>query len=180
MILCPVFQGKLRVTIHYIDDGEDTGNILAQQAFPIPLGMRLAELASLSQERGGGLMVEVLEKMASGTIVATRQPEKSPTVRAGNLSTAEMWQRIDWDTWPVERIFHCLRYLEPRLHELDALTLPRFYRWEVAEFSASRDIKIKEDKGTRMISGKTGSILLRKHTVFKFIREKFYSQTKVG
>lgn len=149
------------VTVHYIDDGEDTGDILAQTSFPIPLGMRSSEFVRLSQERGAAVMVEVLEKLASGETAGTRQPTTSPTPRARNLTINEMWDRIDWDTWPAERIFHCLRYLEPRLHEIESLQLPWHSRWEVAGFDTTH-ADAADKKNTRMLSGKNGSIRLKK------------------
>lgn len=161
------------VTVHYIDDGEDTGDILAQKAFPIPLGLRYSEFVRVSQERGAALMIEVLEKLASGEVTGTRQPKTTPTPRARNLTIGEMWDRIDWDTWPVERIFHCLRYLEPRLHEIESLKLPWHSRWEVADFTET-PAKATSDKNSRILSGKNGSILLRKRSLWSQISVCYY------
>jgi len=153
-------------TVHRIDDGEDTGDILAQATFPIPLGMRLSELALVFQKRGGALMVGILDALALGSVVGTPQPNTSPTPRAKNLTLAEMWQRIDWDTWPIERIFHCLRYLEPQLHNINTLRLPRLYRWEVVKFYHSSE-KNLYGASARVLSCKTGNILLRKRLFFR-------------
>jgi len=153
------------VTIHRIDDGEDTGDILAQDFFPIPLGMSPSALHRVVQERGGDLMVEVLNRLAREDVAGAPQPPMSPTPRAKSMTPTEMWQHIDRDTWPVERIFHCLRYLEPQLHRVEGFELPWWYRWEVAGFSESSEGKGKQPHG-RALSGKTGSILLRKRLFF--------------
>ena len=155
------------VTVHYIDDGEDTGDILAQASFPIPLEMRSSEFVRITQERGAALMVEVLEKLASGETAGTRQPTTSPTPRAQNLTIKEMWERIDWDSWPTERIFHCLRYLEPRLHEIESLELPWHSRWEVADFTTTLPKTTSEKNSGIFINGKNGSILLRKRSFWE-------------
>ncbi len=156
------------VTVHFIDNGEDTGDILAQTSFLIPLGMRSSELVRISQERGVALMVEVLEKLASGEVTGTRQPATSPTPRGRNLTIDEMWDRIDWDTWPVERIFHCLRYLEPRLHEIESLKLPWYSRWEVTDFTKTLT-EPTSGKNSRILYGKNGSIVLRKRSLWSQI-----------
>ncbi len=45
------------VTIHYINKGEDTGDILAKEAFVLNDAMTLPELRSLSVNRGMRLML---------------------------------------------------------------------------------------------------------------------------
>ena len=149
------------VTVHYIDDGEDTGDILAQAAYPVRLGTRLPELIELSRKHGAALVIQVLDKISLEEAVGIRQPAASPTPRARNKDLKEMWEMIDWDTWSIERVFHCLRYLESRLHRLEGLELPIFHRWEVVDFYRNGDAmpRVAFDK---LLTGKAGAVLLRK------------------
>lgn len=70
----PVFwtlrHGERRtgVTIHLMDEGFDTGPILAQQEVAVPFGIRAPDLERDLAELGGQLLVESIEGLASGEI----------------------------------------------------------------------------------------------------------------
>jgi methionyl-tRNA formyltransferase len=90
------------VTVHRIDAGEDTGALLAQVAFPMPVAGRDAPLPVVAGRAGGKLFLQVLDAMATGTVVGTPQPTTSPTARARSLRAGEAF--IDWTTWPAARV----------------------------------------------------------------------------
>lgn len=124
------------VTIHYIDKGEDTGDIICQEKVPITLGIKSPErLDKLISEVGVKILIKALDAIANRHVVAVIQQRESPTERARNLKLGEHGLIIDWHNWPVERIWHLLRGTELWLN---ALPSPKgiYYgqRWTVGEF----------------------------------------------
>ncbi|MCD8032584.1 MAG: hypothetical protein LUF85_17635 [Bacteroides sp.] len=98
-------EEKSGITIHRIDEGEDTGDIVCQQTFPVPTGIRLDDLKQTATELGAECMVRVLCNLPH--IQSLPQPSVSPTPRARNLSNYR--GLIHWNEWPTERIWHLLR-----------------------------------------------------------------------
>ncbi len=94
--------------MHYIDEGEDTGDSIYQEAFGISLGTRFLELRKYAiQEIGVPLLIKSIDALANGIAPRIKQPAKSPTERARNISKNE--EIIAWDEWGVKRISHILR-----------------------------------------------------------------------
>jgi len=91
-------------TIHYIDKGEDTGNILAQEAFSVSDAMTMSELRSASVNLGVQLMLGVIDRLENGSVATVRQPLNSPTVRARRVKPGEYHSLIQWEEWPSARI----------------------------------------------------------------------------
>ncbi len=100
-------------TVHRIDAGEDTGPILAQESYPVPLGSTVTELGDRTLEQGGNLFADVLDHPRE----ATPQPaQKLP--RARRPRPGEKF--VDWDEWPTRRVYHFLRGVCPLwVRELD-------------------------------------------------------------
>ncbi|MCD8043150.1 MAG: hypothetical protein LUH10_08800 [Tannerellaceae bacterium] len=92
------------VTIHFVDEKEDTGNIISQKCFPVPLGASLDEMKDYSLKTGTRLMIHALKDIE--TIASVPQPLLSPTIRAKNVFDYK--GMIDWQTWPVRRVWHLL------------------------------------------------------------------------
>ena len=96
------------VTLHWVDEGADTGPILLQRAIPLARGRSVVdlygELARIGAElftEGIGLIAEgVAPRIAQNEQLATRDPSRN----------ARTW-RIDFETWPAERVWHVLRGL---------------------------------------------------------------------
>lgn len=122
-------------TVHYIDKGEDTGDIIAQEKFKIELGVKSPErLDKLIGEIGVKLLLESLNHIEAGCAKRTPQTIQSPTIRARNLKPEEHETIIDWVNWPIERIWHLLRGTELWLN---ALPSPRgiwsHQKWTIEE-----------------------------------------------
>ena len=81
-------------TIHWVDVGEDTGEIILQQEFPIPDGMTSEELDQRAGAVGVRLMQQAVERIASaGSSVATRPQgpgdrHSRPRARDGEIDAA--------------------------------------------------------------------------------------------
>ncbi len=144
------------VTVHYVNAGEDTGDIIYQERVHIPLGAKSpARLDKLIGELGVSLMLKAIDAIAQGNAPRIPQPAQSPTPRARNLKPEEHTQIIDWQHWPIERVWHVLRGTELWLN---AITPPNGLlagqRWSIQEYE-----KIEEPQGTL---GKIGKYNNRK------------------
>jgi methionyl-tRNA formyltransferase len=62
------------VTIHIMDPGVDSGDILLQETFPIPEGITGPALTRDCARRGARLLVEALRGVAGRTLAASKQP----------------------------------------------------------------------------------------------------------
>lgn len=73
------------ITIHYLDKGEDTGDIILQEKIPV---VRSADFDLYSQvkSRLGPLVLSALRKIEDGSVRRIPQPAESPTARAANVS----------------------------------------------------------------------------------------------
>jgi len=121
------------VTIHYIDKGEDTGDILLQETFQIPLGMPLSDMQKTAINMGTRLMNMAIDQIANGTTHILPQRDIQTSPRARNVEPGEKF--IDWQSWPVEHAFHALvggqRWLAA---DFPKTLLPIFF-WEAVDFT---------------------------------------------
>lgn len=62
------------VTVHFMDEGFDTGDVALQRPFPLPDGIPHAELETSLAQMGGDLLVEALQKLATGSLPRQPQP----------------------------------------------------------------------------------------------------------
>jgi methionyl-tRNA formyltransferase len=117
-------------TIHYIDQGEDTGDIIKQRSIPIYTGMPNDELAGKIIEAGTELMVEALEDIGKGTVKKVPQKNLQCSFRARHLVKNE--QLLQWD-WPIERVWHFLRGTSAQTNRILKSLCPGL-SWKVNEF----------------------------------------------
>ena len=122
------------MTIHQMDPGEDTGDILAQETFPVELGLPFALLAERAIPIGSKLMVATLDDLASGRGHRRAQPQHVSYPRARNVKRDE--KLVDWQQWPLERVWHVMRGTG---EWLDAIPPPggshSGLRWQIGEMS---------------------------------------------
>ncbi|MER1969075.1 formyltransferase family protein [Castellaniella sp. GW247-6E4] len=150
------------VTVHYVDAGEDTGDIIYQERMLIPLGTKSPDrLNKLIGDLGVPLMLKALDAIAQGHAPRVSQPARSPTKRARNLKTEEYGRLIDWERWPIEQIWHVLRGTELWL---DAVPPP-------AGLFAGQRWSIKNYEKTSSSIGPTGTIGRHKKRRCIFVRE---------
>jgi len=104
------FGNEWGATIHQIDEGQDTGPILKQRPVLIQMGTDVTEAIRIIGTVGAGLFVEALQEIANGTIKA----EPQPTHQFNKARIVERDERfIDWQTWPIERVWHFMRGTYP-------------------------------------------------------------------
>lgn len=64
----------LGVTIHWMDEGLDTGDLAAQSWVTLPDGAEWSQVEALAAQASGELLARVLAQVASGTVPRTPQP----------------------------------------------------------------------------------------------------------
>ncbi|QLH38905.1 MAG: methionyl-tRNA formyltransferase [Defluviicoccus sp.] len=97
------------ITIMQMDEGLDTGPMLATQRLPIGLETTAAELRDALADLGARLLVDALADLASGTLTPVPQPPDGATY-ARKLGKDE--GRIDWAK-PALRLHRMVRALSP-------------------------------------------------------------------
>lgn len=108
------------VTVHYIDEGEDTGDIICQKQYTISLGTKSPDMLDIGvSEIGVNLIFEALDLISSNQVIRKKQPQDSETRRARLLKADEHNKIIDWKNWPIERIWHILRGTELWLNAIE-------------------------------------------------------------
>lgn len=164
------------VTVHYVDPGEDTGDIVFQERISIALGEKSpVVLDKLIGGVGVSLVLKALDAIERGDAPRIKQPEISPTGRARNLSMDEHATIVDWQHWPIERVWHVLRGTELWLN---AISPPKgLYtgqRWIVDEFVKTENSEqfgtLVKFRGRHCVATKDGFIFLsRRFSIKKMI-----------
>ncbi len=97
-------------TIHAIDEGIDSGDILFEKRFPLPPGCWVDELYTLTLEASVALFEETLPQVAAGTF--SRTPQASLAAARGSSlhykKDIGTLKQIDL-SWPEERILRHIR-----------------------------------------------------------------------
>lgn len=102
------------VTIHWMSDEADAGDLLMQTAFPLPRGQSVNVLNERNGEAAGILLGKALACLAGGE--APRLPQDD------TLATAAPWIQRDapmvaFESWSTERVWHFLSGVYPRFVE---------------------------------------------------------------
>ena len=167
------------VTVHYIDEGEDSGDIIKQQKIDISLGIKSSErLDILIGEVGTRLLLESVDLISLGKEKRTPQGKNNNVVRARHLMMEEHLQIIDWKKWPLERIWNLLRGTEQWLNAIDQPTgLYVGQRWIIEHMEKSESMaefspgKIYSKGGSFFVACKDGKIFLRREfNLFVFLK----------
>lgn len=152
------------VTIMKMDEGLDTGAILAQKKITIGPEETSGTLFEKMAEEGGKLLVETLPKIADGSIVPVPQPAESTTPYA-KMITKEMG-RIDW-TRSAKEIDAWIRGMAPWPSAYTYLDGKMLKIWKAAVLPETEDavrmqpcgtIAGTDENGMRIV---TGSGILR-------------------
>lgn len=123
-------------TVHYINEGEDLGDIIYQQRINIELGIKSKErLDRLISELGVDLLIKSINDIELGFAPRIVQDLKSRTVKARKIKEHEHSNIIKWNDWEGIKIWHILRGTEDWLN---AIPQPKgFYkntRWLIGDF----------------------------------------------
>lgn len=151
-------------TIHFIDGGEDTGDIIKQASFPIELGMEPQQLIHNAIDLGARLMVDALEEIATGTVQKVAQ-RHMPCPRRGRYLKANE-DLFLWREWSLERSFHFLSGTYPWYYAFNgAPGILKWIPWRASRYQPSRletaNGKIRWDRQGFYFCHPEGKIRLR-------------------
>ena len=99
-------SGKTGVSIHLVDEGLDTGPIVAQEQIDVPDGIRYAELETRCAELGGKLLVRSLRELHRGTAHLMQQDEAKSSYLP--VPTAEDYV-VPAAEWTARRVYNFVR-----------------------------------------------------------------------
>ncbi|WP_440948928.1 methionyl-tRNA formyltransferase [Methanosarcina sp. T3] len=102
------YRLDLGVTLHYVDKGEDTGDIICQERVFISPGEKLEATGQKLAYAGIKLLSETMKALENGSVGLKKQPISAPTPRARKIKPEEYNKLIKWEDWGVERVFHFL------------------------------------------------------------------------
>ena len=165
-------EKKGGVTLHFIDDCEDTGDIVYQEEFEIPLGIKSSELQDLAiGQIGVGLILKALKNI--NNLPKLKQPKTSPTKRARNIKNDEHKILINWTEFNVEKIWHILRGTEMWFEAIETpknifkgnkLIIEHYEKCNMTGFKIGR---INKEKNQYFVACKDGRIYLTLKFNFK-------------
>lgn len=137
------------VTVHYIDEGEDTGNIIYQESYDLPLGSTEEQfIENIEFKIGVKLLIKSILEIENNCAPSIKQPKTSPTVRARQIKASEYKEIIDWESWGIERIWHLLRGTQNWLNVFDfEMIHGEVLTWRILQF-------VKEDVKPQLELGK--------------------------
>lgn len=165
------------VTIHYIDKGEDTGDIIYQEKYAFPLGLKSPKMLDLSI---GNIGLDLLQKSLDNieNLPRQKQSKESTTKRARNIKEEEHTNIINWQTWKIEKIWHLLRGTELWLNALkQPQGIYKGQRWCIENFercdmNGYQLSNIYKEKSKYFVACKDGKIFLSlKFSFKKFLLE---------
>lgn len=113
-----------KVSVLQVDAGEDTGDILASESFPIAPNITSGELADQVLPTGARLLADVVDKLAQGELKGLPQPSAQGYRRARYVPPGEAL--IDWQKSGCEPLGSFLRGASLWYDPLPAI--PGFYR----------------------------------------------------
>jgi methionyl-tRNA formyltransferase len=99
-------DGVAGVTVFRMDAGEDTGDVILQEAIPLARGRPGADLYAEIARRGAALLARAVSALEAGDApVVPQDPARATREPAPERGA---W-RIDFETWGAERVWHFLR-----------------------------------------------------------------------
>lgn len=136
------------VTVHYIDEGEDTGNVIYQESFELPIGSTEEEFLLLCYKVGVKLIMKSIIEIENNCEPRISQPIKSPTERARQIKPDEYKKIVDWENWELERTWHLLRGTQNWLNVFDfSGVYGDILKWSVLDY-------VKKDMDPQLKLGK--------------------------
>lgn len=149
------------VTIHYLDEGEDTGDIIYQESFELPLGSTEEEFIDYSENKlGVKLLLKAIMDIENNCEPRIKQPKASTTVRARQIKPVEYKEIVDWKDWEIERIWHLLRGTQNWLNVFDFSQIQGdVRRWRILDYEKSR---------APVVSAKLGTVYKQRNDYFVY------------
>jgi methionyl-tRNA formyltransferase len=98
------------VTVHYVDEGIDTGDIIRQEYVPIPNGVTYGDVLELAHTACPRVLEASLRDIVDDCIATIPQDSLGAGFYCGRRREGDEW--IDW-TLPSDQIFNFIRGIAP-------------------------------------------------------------------
>lgn len=142
------------VTLHYIDVGEDTGDIITQKRFTIPLGMTKAEYKEAEMKAAAAAYLDALHMLVNGNIERKKQGDSLHT-RARNVTREDFL--LEYKEMGVEDAYHFLMGTDG----ISQIYPGWLYSYAVLDYQRGNDVTI----GKYDIRCKDGIVRVRRRIV---------------
>ena len=107
--ICRQGESETGVTLHWMDEGMDSGNIVQQRSFALPEGILEAELTRLCATEGAALLLETLTETLTHLTPDSLPGHPQPTEGASYFPAPSQADCRIPLTWPARRAFTFLR-----------------------------------------------------------------------
>jgi len=104
------FDMNAGITLHFIDDSVDTGNIIGQGSYQIECGTPASEVGSnLVSNYAVPLLLNAIQELENtGELDSIPQQSASPTPYARRVTNKEYFELLDFECWSIEHLWHVL------------------------------------------------------------------------
>ena len=115
------------VTVHCVNERADAGDMLCQEAFPLPRGYNIRDLHTATAQWGARLLLYAVEAVRLGNTVPAPQDAAGATLAPRVRRGCSM---VNFAAWDAERVWHFLAGLYPQFLEplADDTGAPIHYR----------------------------------------------------
>jgi methionyl-tRNA formyltransferase len=147
----PIVYGDTETgqTIHYLDEGIDSGDIIAQRAIPIDPGDTSSTLGTKLEDLGFKLFTEMWPLIASGKAPRTPQDHSKATY---TVAARREHARIDWTKTAVE-ISNLCRAFTAGLGAWARLGEKRLYVWKSEPYTGALTLEAKQPGHILAVTG---------------------------
>ena len=155
------------VTIMYLDEGMDSGDIIVQEEVSIDPDETTGELWNRLSSIGAKLLKESVDKINNGTVKSVPQPEE---YTLAPMLSKEM-AKIEWNEKSAQEIKNLVRGLNPIMGTYSFLNGKKIKFWRVQTFSKD-ELKDKVGINEYLKEGKPGTVLFAHEKIGLFVAAK--------
>ncbi|HLL80764.1 MAG TPA: methionyl-tRNA formyltransferase [Ktedonobacteraceae bacterium] len=143
------------VTIHLMDEGLDTGPMVAQERIDVPEGITYAQLEARCAQLGGKLLVRSVWELFNGT--ARTRPQDEAKSSYLPMPTSEDYV-VPVREWPAERVYRFVRGVASREQPVTLFVEDEPIRVKNAISYSHKDAKDHDDLETVNLVGETRQV----------------------
>lgn len=155
---------KTGVTIMYLDEGMDSGDIIKQEEVIIDPDETTGDLWNRLSGMGARMLTEVVRDISEGKIERTKQPDE---YTLAPMLSKEM-AKIDWENKTTLEIKNLVRGLNPIMGTFTFLNDKKIKIWKVQKFSNEEfsneyevNVNVAEKPGTVLLANEKKGLFIK-------------------
>ena len=155
---------KTGVTIMYLDEGMDSGDIIKQEEVIIDPDETTGDLWNRLSGMGARMLTEVVKDISEGKIERTKQPDE---YTLAPMLSKEM-AKIDWENKTTLEIKNLVRGLNPIMGTFTFLNDKKIKIWKVQKFSNEEfsneyevNVNVAEKPGTILLANEKKGLFIK-------------------